>query len=325
MNIAIAKAIGNTPLINIKSEIPFYAKLEGTNLYGSMKDRAALYVIRELMESNKIGSHTHIIESSSGNFAVSVAGICSCLGISFTCVTDPLMNMTTRKIISSFGANIVVIDEPDENNIYVTKRLEYINDQLAKDKDLYWINQYNNPLIRDAYKSLANELIEQKEAIDYVFVPVSSCGTISGISKYLKEVKPTIKIVAVDLKSSSIFYKPTTQQKLPGMGFNSVPGNLQYAHIDEVVIVDELSCIIECRELLNKGLLVGPSSGSVVAAINKLCSHSTRIPEIVAIFPDKGDRYIATVFNDEWCQNNYPDFALYLERNNKHGNGSITN
>ena len=308
MNITIDKAIGNTPLINIESDINFYAKLEGSNLFGSMKDRAALYVIKELMKSDKIGTHSHIIESSSGNFAVSVAGICRCLGISFTCVTDPLMNITTRKIIASFGANIVTIDEPDENNIYVTKRLEYISNTLIKNKNIYWINQYDNPMIRDAYKSLAHELIEQKETIDYIFVPVSSCGTISGISKYVKEVKPSIKIVAVDLKSSSIFYKPTTQQKLPGMGFNSVPGNLQYAHIDEVVIVDELTCIIECRELLKKGLLVGPSSGSVVAAIKKLFSHSAHIPEIVAIFPDRGDRYITTVFDDEWCQKNYPDF-----------------
>lgn len=308
MNISIENAIGNTPLIPIESEVRFYAKLEGLNLFGSMKDRAALYTLKKLISTNIIGINTPVIESSSGNFAVSLAGICSCLGISFTCVTDPLMNKTTRQMIESFGANIVTINEPDENNIYVTKRLEYINNALRNNKQLYWINQYDNPMIREAYKKLAIEIIEQKNDTEYIFVPVSSCGTIASISKHIKEIKPTVKIVAVDLESSSIFRKPTTSQKLPGMGFNRAPGNLRYALIDEIVIVDELSCIMECRNLLKKGILVGPSSGGVVAAINRFFSDLKHKHEIVAIFPDKGDRYMTNVFNDSWCSGNYANF-----------------
>lgn len=314
MIIPIEKAIGNTPLICIESDVKFYAKLEGLNLFGSMKDRAALFVIKRLIESSIINKDTTIIESSSGNFAVSLAGICSCLGISFTCVTDPLMNETTRNIIQSFGAQVVTINEPDENNIYVTKRLEYINNELKKSKNIYWINQYNNQMVRDSYKSLAMELISQKIDFGYVFIPVSSCSTISGVSQFLKKINPSIKIVAVDLKSSSIFGKPTTQQKLPGMGLNRAPGNLEYAFIDDVVIVDELSCIIECRELLKKGLFVGPSSGSVVAAIKTKCSNLEHGKEVVTIFPDKGDRYISTVYNDKWCSDNYPNFTQCFKR-----------
>lgn len=308
MNIFIENAIGNTPLVPIESNVKFYAKLEGLNLFGSMKDRAALYTIKTLINSNLINVNTPIIESSSGNFAVSVAGICNCLGLSFTCVTDPLMNKTTRQIIEAFGANIITINEPDENNIYVTKRLEYINHALCDDKNLYWINQYDNPMIRDSYKSLATEIINQKGDTEYIFIPVSSCGTIASISKYAKEINPYIKIVAVDLESSSIFRKPTTKQKLPGMGFNRAPGNLRYALVDEIIIVDELSCIMECRDILKQGLLVGPSSGGVIAAIKKFCSSLNHVPEIVAVFPDKGDRYVTNVFDDTWCYKNYTNF-----------------
>lgn len=314
MNIPIEKAIGNTPLVCIDFPIKFYAKLEGLNLFGSMKDRAALFVIKELIDSKKIKNDTTIIESSSGNFAVSLAGICNCLGIPFTCVSDPLMNETTRKIIQNFGAQIVTINEPDENNIYVTKRLEYINNQLTRSKKIYWINQYNNQMVRDAYKSLAMELVSQKEDFGYIFIPVSSCSTISGVSQFLKKINSSIKIVAVDLKSSSIFGKPTTRQKLPGMGLDRTPGNLEYAIIDDVVIVDELSCIIKCRELLKKGLFVGPSSGGVVAAIKTKYYNLELGKDVVAIFPDRGDRYISTVYNDKWCNDNYPNFTKYLKR-----------
>lgn len=308
MHIPIEQAIGNTPLVYVESS-NCYAKLEGVNLFGSMKDRAALYTIYKLLESKTISLDTPIIESSSGNFAVSLAGICNCLGISFTCVSDPLMNITTRGILRAFGAKIITIDQPDENNIYVTKRLEYINNLLSKDKSIYWVNQYNSPLIREAYESLAREIIEQKNDVEYIFIPVSSCGTIASVSKFIKAIKPSIKVIAVDLESSSIFYKPVARQKLPGMGFNTQPGNLQYSFIDDVVIVDELSCIIECRGLLKSGLLVGPSSGAVIAAIKKFNPDLNKKHEIVAIFPDRGDRYIDNVYNDKWCSDNYPNYV----------------
>ncbi len=312
MYVQLESAIGNTPLIHIDSEVNFSAKIEGLNLFGSMKDRAALYTIKKLISSGTIDNQSTIIESSSGNFAVSLAGICRSLDIPFVCVSDPLMNKTTRQIILSFGAEIIMVDEPDENNIYVTRRLEVIEKMLSADKKLFWINQYDSSLIREAYKTLAVEILEQNSNTEVVFVPVSSCGTISSLSKYLKEMKPSIRIVAVDLESSSIFAEPTVRQKLPGMGFNRPPGNVNYALVDDVIIVNELSCIIECRKLLKKGLMVGPSSGAVVAAIRKFCLTSKGY-DIVGIFPDKGDRYVANVYNDEWCSKNYIDFKNYLK------------
>lgn len=310
----IESAIGNTPLVHLNSGIDYYAKLEGLNLFGSMKDRAALYTIKELLSSHQINTSTKIIESSSGNFAIALAGICCCLGISFTCVSDPLMNSTTRELIRAFGAEIITITEPDEHNIFVTKRIEYIKNVLLSDSKYHWINQYDNPYVRNAYGNLANEIITQKPGLEYVFIPVSSCGTIAGISMFMRSIKPSVKIIAVDLQSSSIFFKPTVKQKLPSMGFNTVPGNLCYAYVDDIVIVDELSCIIECRKLLKCGLIVGPSSGAVATAIKKYFGSSGNSSEAVGIFPDKGDRYLSTVFNDNWCLNNYSKFSDIIQK-----------
>lgn len=308
MLVPVEKAIGNTPLVKItNADIDFYAKLESQNIYGSMKDRAALYLLKVLIERGIINGHSQIIESSSGNFAVSVAGICNTLGIPFTCVTDPLMNVVTRNILNAFGARIITIDKPDENNIYVSNRIRYIENALKEDKDLYWINQYDNYMIVEAYQSLAKELLEQHNKVEYIFIPVSSCGTISGVSKYIKQEKPSVRVIAVDLESSSIFQKPICAQKLPAMGFNRKPGNIRFAKIDDVVIVDELSCVYECRQMLQLGLLLGPSSGAVIAAIKKYRFFNQN-PEIIAIFPDKGDRYLETVYNTEWCEKNYQKF-----------------
>ena len=258
-----------------------------------------------LIDKNIISNSTKIIESSSGNFAISLAGICSCFGLSFTCVKDPLISPISKTTIELFGGKVITVSEPDENNIYVEKRLEFIKDLIQKNSNIFWINQYDNYLVREAYSTLGEEILRQKMHVDYIFLPVSSCGTIAGVSTYIKSINPLIKIIAVDLNSSSIFNKPTTKQKLPGMGFYKPPGNYKYACIDDFVIVDEVSCIIECRKLVNMGVWVGPSSGGVAAAI---CKYKEKLngKEVVGVFPDRGDRYISTVFNDKWCSDNYP-------------------
>lgn len=308
--VLIRKAIGNTPIVSCMSPKLIHAKLEGLNFFGSMKDRAAWYIINKLLENGQINTETEVVESSSGNFAIALAGVCNVFGLKFTCVVDPLLNDINRLILEKYGTNIITVNEPDEQYNYLKSRLDKVQKIVSQNKNAYWINQYDNPMIPDAYHDLAIEILHDFSTVEYVFIPVSTCGTIAGLSRILKVYRPSIQIIAVDLDCSNIFQPATTKQHIPGMGLFKKPGNLKYAQIDDIVIISELDCIVECRKLLKNGIFVGASSGGVLSGINKYDSIISNTANILAVFPDRGDRYVTTVYNDNWCKLNFPPFNL---------------
>lgn len=306
MNLGIINAVGNTPTVLVQGSPSYYAKLEGLNPFGSIKDRAAAYVMQKGYEEGIITSSTEIIESSSGNFAVALAAVCRIYGNKFICVVDKSLMPANRQIIQSYGAEILVADEADENGSYLRDRLIIVKKLLAQNSDLHWINQYDNYHISQAYyDTIGVELSKEFTNIDFLFVPISTCGTISGISRKLKEEFPSIRIVAVDIVGSKIFCESSDEKRyIPGMGASITPGNLSYALIDDVVDVTEKEAIRHCRNLLKKSILVGGSSGATSAAIEKYFrGHAGGT--IVAVFPDRGERYLSSIFNDKWCNEIY--------------------
>lgn len=305
MNHNILEAIGKTPTVFVRGLPAYYAKLEGLNPFGSIKDRAAAYVLQKGYEEKIITTSTDIIESSSGNFAIALAAVCQVYGNRFTCVVDKNLTPLNKEIIHSYGAEIIMADKADENGSYLKNRLEIVKKMLRENSNLYWINQYNNDFIRQAYyNTLGTELCNSFTKIDFLFVPVSTCGTIAGLSKKMKESYPAIKIVAVDIAGSKIFCSSTCEKRyIPGMGASIVPGNLSYALIDDVVYVHESDAVKHCRALLGQSILVGGSGGAASAAIEKYFNKSERDETIVAIFPDRGERYFSNIFNDKWCEN----------------------
>ena len=294
--------IGNTPLIRIKEDITYFAKLEGANPFGSMKDRAASFVIKELLDKKLINKKTEIIESSSGNFGIALAAVCRIYGLKFTCVIDPMIAPVNKRLLEIYGANLICASKHDINGSYLGDRLAIINGILSKESNTYWINQYNNPLMIRAYEeSLASELLKTIKRIDAVFVPVSTCGCIAGVSRRLKEENSGTRVVAVDIQGSKIFGDSHHIRHIPGMGAPIRPENLVHALIDQIIVVSEDNCIEECHRLLSQGLLAGASSGATVAAIrNTGCLTGN----IVAIFPDRGDRYADTIYNNCWLKKN---------------------
>lgn len=305
-NFLIDTAIGNTPIVSLSNGV--YAKVEGCNLFGSAKDRAAQYILKHLLNKEKITSSTSIIESSSGNFAIALAGICNYYGMRFTCVIDPLLNPINKSILETFGTSLIMATKPDDHNNYLKARLEIVGEFVNSNDNVYWINQYDNPLIPKAYISLGEEILSQVPNVSHIFVPVSTCGTIAGISQIVKLKKPSVKIIAVDLDCSNIFYPAVTKQHIPGMGLFRKPGNLKNACIDDVVIVNEWECICECKHLLKHGIFVGVSSGGTSVAIKKYLAQHSVHDDIVGVFPDRGERYINTAFNSKWCEEKFPQY-----------------
>ena len=308
----ILSTVGNTPMVQIKleekfSDICLYAKLEFFNPTGSVKDRAASFILRKLLENKEIDHETTMIESSSGNFGIALSAYCKLLGLKFIGVVDPCISPMNEMLMRSFGAEVIKVTTPDENGGYLLTRIRKVNQLCEEIKNSYWVNQYGNPYNAEAYyHSLGGEICSKFDRLDYIFLGISSGGTITGISRKVKEHYPQVKVIAVDIIGSVIFGHPPKKRYIPGIGSSMVPQILNHSKIDDVVMMDEVSTIEMCHELLQKyNIFAGGSSGSAYGAVKKYFrEHPVDHPvRVVTVFADRGERYFSTVYNQEWCAN----------------------
>jgi cysteine synthase A len=305
----ILDKVGNTPLITIQMEgltnINLGIKLESYNPTGSVKDRAAAYILKKLLSNGSIDRDTTIIESTSGNFGVALSAYCRRYGLKFIAVVDPNITAMNEMLICSSGAQLIKVTQPDKHGGYLLSRIQRVRELEREIENSYWINQYENPLNAEAYyHSLGKEICFQSDEIDYIFLGVSSGGTITGVSRKIKENFPEAKVVAVDVEGSVIFGRPSRKRHIPGIGSSMVPRILADAFIDEIVITDEVATVRACYELLQKhGIFAGGSSGTVLAGIRQFFGSKVfaRPVSVVTVFPDRGERYYDTIYNQDWC------------------------
>jgi len=307
-----------------QGEVHLFAKLEGYNPTGSIKDRPAAYIIRKLLLDGEIGRGSTIIESSSGNFGVALAAVCRAEGLRFICVVDPLILPHNRFLMEQYGAEIDQVTTRDDSGGYLKHRIARVQELEQQIPGARWINQYANAGNASAhyfgtgmeiYKAFADV------GLDHVFVPVSSGGTITGVSQVLKSLFPRIIIVAVDTTGSVIFGGPPNRRHIPGMGSSIRPEILEHAAIDHVVMVSEQDIVKSCTELLQDyGLFVGGSSGAAHQGARQYFqdpahltdipapgyprwrNHTRAKPNALLIFPDRGDRYQSTIYDQRWVE-----------------------
>lgn len=294
-----------------------YAKLEYCNPTGSVKDRAASYIINTLLNDKTINSETTIIESTSGNFGIALSAYCRKFGLRFIAVIDPNILPVNEMLIRSQGAEIIKVTASDANDGYLLSRIAKVKELLSRIGNSYWVNQYGNPLnARAYYNTLAEEICQFRENIDYLFIGVSSGGTITGVSQKVKQRFPNVKIIAVDIVGSVVFGGLPKKRFIPGIGSSMRPEILKEACIDDFIMVDENEVATSCRELLREeGIFAGGSSGAVISAIKKYfkgnCTYKNE-NDVMTIFPDRGDRYVETVYNDDWCFIHLQDSKMAL-------------
>lgn len=307
--INILEKVGSTPLIELKNSslhnINLYAKLEFYNPTGSVKDRAASYILKKLLSSGEINKNTTMIESSSGNFGIALSAYCREYGLKFYCVVDPHISPTNEILIKELSTVMIKVDKPDSNGGYLLTRIDKVKELLSTIPNSYWVNQYSNPYNAEAYyNSLGNEICNEIQPIDYIFIGVSSGGTITGVSQKIKEVYPDAKVIAVDIVGSVIFGGPPMKRFIPGIGSGMVPNILKYAKIDDVVMMDEIDTINSCHELLKShSIFAGGSSGSVFGAVKKYFSNKKfkTKPNVAILLPDRGEKYTNNIYNKQWC------------------------
>ena len=188
---SLLDSVGQTPMVQLHQLFPkheVFAKLEYMNPGGSMKDRPAKYIIEHGIKHGLITENTHLIESTSGNLGIALAMIAKIKGLKLTCVVDPKISPTNLKIIKSYGANVEMVEEPDAHGGYLMTRIAKVQELLATIDDAYWINQYANELNwQSHYHGAGTEIVETiKKPIDYFVAPVSTTGSIMGMSRKIR-------------------------------------------------------------------------------------------------------------------------------------------
>jgi len=308
---SILEAIGDTPLVRLRRLFPaleVYAKLEALNPGGSVKDRPAYRIIKKGMDNGTITPTTTIVESSSGNFAIGLAQVCRYLGLRFICVVDVKTTPQNVRILEAFGARVELVTAPDPlTGEYLQARLNRIHSILDAVPDCFWPNQYANWDNPGAHHdSTMPEIVDVLgPAIDYLFVATSTCGTLRGCAEYVREHELPTTIVAVDAVGSVIFGHPPGKRLLTGHGAGVVPALFSDDLAGRSVLVSDLECITGCRRLMrHEAIFAGASSGGIITAMERMAAGGELEPggRCVAILPDRGERYLDSVYSDDWVQ-----------------------
>ena len=279
-----------------------YLKIEGLNPAGSVKLKTALALITDAEERGLLRPGGRVVESSSGNLGIALSMVCAVKGYSFVCITDPKAAAHSVASMRALSAEVVVVTERDANGGYLGTRIAHLKQMLRDDPTLYWPNQYaNSANPRAHWERTAASIFAEISNVDYLVVGAGTTGTLMGCSAYFRQFSPRTKIIAVDTRGSVTFGGAASPRYIPGLGTSRVPELCRTDNIDEIVYVAEGDAVRACRHLARRyGLLVGGSTGSVVAAVQDLAPTLPSGATVVAIAPDLGDKYLETVFNDQW-------------------------
>lgn len=301
--------IGHTPLLelnNYQNEkgLParVFAKVEGLNPAGSIKDRAALYMITEAEKSGKLKKDSVIIEPTSGNTGIGLAAIAASKGYRMIIVMPDTMSVERRNLMKAYGAEVVLSDGAKGMSGAIEKA-EKLSEEIPGS---FIAGQFVNPAnSRAHYETTGPEIWDDLDGQVDIFVSgVGTGGTITGTGRYLKEKNPKIRIVAVEPKASPILSGGHPgAHKIQGIGAGFVPEILDTKVYDEVITVDNEDALKTGAEIAKtEGILVGISSGAAVyAAIQLARRPENKGKNIVVIMPDHGDRYLSTpMFSGEY-------------------------
>jgi cysteine synthase A len=315
----ILETIGDTPLVRLARLAPersleIFAKVERFNPGGSIKDRSASSMLLAKIRAGELDpGRSVVVESSSGNLAIGLAQICRYFGLRFICVVDPKTPVQIRTILAAYGVCVEVVDEPDpQTGEFLPTRLRRILELLATTPDAFWPNQYANPLNPRAHETTLDEIAEALDGrVDYLLCAVSTTGTLLGCANQIRHRQMATTVVAVDAVGSVLFTsEPARYRLIPGYGASVRPALLEPDAADEVIHVTDLECVVGCRRLLEReAILAGGSAGATVAALAKLVPSIPDGARCVLLFPDGGDRYLDTIYSDEWVGKHFGEVS----------------
>ncbi|MFX0139682.1 MAG: PLP-dependent cysteine synthase family protein [Candidatus Hodarchaeota archaeon] len=294
----ILQAIGSTPLVRINKLNPnkgvdIYAKIEGNNPTGSIKDRIALKMIEQAEAQGSLVKGKTIIEPTSGNTGISLAMIGAVKGYTVEIVMSEAVSIERRKMIESLGAKVTLTDAKLGTDGAINKARELVSSYPSK---YFMPDQFSNEYNKIAhYKTTAEEIWKQTNGkIDYFVSSLGTSGTIMGVGQALKENNPKIKIIVAHPVMGHYI------QGLKNMEEAIVPSIYDVSQIDETIMVETEAAFEMARQIAKReGIFVGMSSGAALYAVIEI-AKKINSGRMVVIFPDRGEKYLSTdLFNNK--------------------------
>ncbi len=300
----ILELIGNTPLIDLKR---FYkdkrikakrilAKIEKQNPAGSVKDRAAYYILKDALEEGRISEGGTVIEPTSGNTGIGVASLCGLFGLKAIMVMPENMSAERRKLIAVYGAELVLTPAASGMQGALDKAYE-LNRSIPNS---IVAGQFTNPSNPKAhFETTGPEIWRDTDGdVDIFVAGIGTGGTLSGVGRFLKEKKPDVKIIGVEPAASPLISEGKSgPHALQGIGANFIPETLDISLIDDIMCIENEEAIDIMKELaVTEGLFCGISSGAALCAAVKLAQcDKNNGKSIVCLLPDTGERYLSSI------------------------------
>lgn len=286
----LSELIGNTPLIhiqnlNLNKSVSIYAKLEGQNPGGSVKDRAAYGMIKGALDRKEIEPGDQLVEATSGNTGIALAMIAQTMGLKMTLLMPDNSTVERIKTMKAYGAEVILT--PSAKTIEYSRELA---EEMAASGEYFMLNQFANPdNYKMHFKTTGPEIWKDTEGkITHFVSAMGTTGTIMGVSRYLKDQNPDVQIVGT---------QPTDGSSIPGIRRWSpefLPKIYQPKRVDRIIDVSTEEATLMTRRLAKEeGIMAGMSSGGAMTAALKLASELTE-GVIVMIVCDRGDRYLSS-------------------------------
>jgi len=288
----ILNIIGNTPLVRIEKlnpnpKVNIFAKLEGFNPTGSVKDRIALSMIEKAEKEGILTKGKTIIEPTSGNTGIGLAMVAAFKGYKLKIVMPETMSIERRQMIKALGGELILVKKEEWRD----GAIKFTKDLIKNNKDFVMLNQYENTAnVKAHYEGTAPEIINDvKGKIDIFVAGIGTGGTITGAGKRLKENYPNIKIIGVLPKPEGNI------QGLKSIEEGYIPPILDLNIIDEKFIIEDENAFLMTKKLAREeGIFVGPSSGAAMYAALKV-AEKLKQGNVVVIFPDRGEKYLSVL------------------------------
>lgn len=293
----ITELIGNTPMIKIENT-NIFAKLEGFNPGGSVKDRIAYAMIKDALDRKVIDQDATIIEATSGNTGIGLSMVAATLGLKTIIVMPETMSVERRKLMRAHGATLVLTKGEAGMKGAIAKAIE-LKEEIG---NAFIPSQFENEAnVKVHYETTGPEIYRDLQGkVDFLVAGIGTGGTITGAGKYLKENIESVSVVAVEPNDSAVLSgEPSGPHKIQGIGAGFVPAILDTKIYDDIIRVNNEDAFEYSRKFGKEvGYLVGISSGAALYAAYQI-SEKHPDKNIVVILPDTGERYLSTALYED--------------------------